>query len=120
MGASDRDRTTPGRRSRSDATRAPGPTEPPATRDLLHNTNFLLAVVAQFFYVGAQVGIWSYLIRYAQQALPGLPESRAADFLTIALVLFMCGRFAGTALMRYLSPARLLAIFALVAFALAR
>jgi FHS family L-fucose permease-like MFS transporter len=105
--------------SRSDATRAPGATEPPATRDLLHNTNFLFAVVAQFFYVGAQVGIWSYLIRYAQQALPGLPERRAADFLTIALVLFMCGRFAGTALMRFLSPARLLATFALVALALA-
>jgi len=105
--------------SRSDATRAPGATEPPATRGLLRNTNFLLAVGAQFFYVGAQVGIWSYLIRYAQQALPGLPERRAADFLTIALVLFMCGRFAGTALMRFLSAARLLAIFALVALALA-
>lgn len=108
----------PAAASRREATRAPG-TEPPATRDLLHNTNFLLAVVAQFFYVGAQVGIWSYLIRYAQQALPGLPERRAADFLTIALVLFMCGRFAGTALMRFLSPARLLATFALVALALA-
>jgi FHS family L-fucose permease-like MFS transporter len=105
----------PAAASRSDATHAPGA----ATRDLLRNTNFLLAVVAQFFYVGAQVGIWSYLIRYAQQALPGLPERRAADFLTIALVLFMCGRFAGTALMRFLSPARLLATFALVALTLA-
>jgi MFS transporter, FHS family, L-fucose permease len=95
---------------------------PPAragTRQLLHNTNFVLAVLAQFFYVGAQVGIWSYLIRYAQHSLPGLPERRAADFLTIALVLFMCGRFAGTALMRFLSPVRLLAGFALIALALA-
>jgi FHS family L-fucose permease-like MFS transporter len=88
---------------------------PLAAHQLLRNTNFLLAVVAQFFYVGAQVGVWSYLIRYAQQALPGLPERRAADFLTLSLVLFMCGRFAGTALMRYLSPARLLAGFAAVA-----
>jgi FHS family L-fucose permease-like MFS transporter len=86
--------------------------------DLVGNRNFLFAVAAQFFYVGAQVGIWSYLIRYAQQALPGLPERRAADFLTLALVLFMCGRFAGTALMRYLSPAGLLATFASVALAL--
>jgi MFS transporter, FHS family, L-fucose permease len=95
---------------------------PPARtgmRQLLHNTNFVLAVLAQFFYVGAQVGIWSYLIRYAQHSLPGLPERRAADFLTIALVLFMCGRFAGTALMRFLSPVRLLAGFALIALALA-
>jgi FHS family L-fucose permease-like MFS transporter len=105
--------------SRNDATRAPGASTQHAIRDLFHNSNFLLAVLAQFFYVGAQVGIWSYLIRYAQQALPGLPERRAADFLTIALVLFMCGRFAGTALMRFLAPARLLATFALVAVALA-
>jgi FHS family L-fucose permease-like MFS transporter len=108
----------PAAASRSDFTRATG-AAPGAIRDLVRNKNFLLAVLAQFFYVGAQVGIWSYLIRYAQQALPGLPERRAADFLTIALVLFMCGRFAGTALMRFLAPARLLAAFALVALALA-
>jgi MFS transporter, FHS family, L-fucose permease len=87
-------------------------------RELLRNKNLLLAIVAQFFYVGAQVGIWSYLIRYAQQTLPGTSERNAADFLTVALVMFMIGRFAGTALMRYLPPARLLAIFASVAFAL--
>ena len=87
-------------------------------RELLRNTNLLLAIVAQFFYVGAQVGIWSYLIRYAQQTLPGTSERDAADFLTVALVMFMIGRFAGTALMRYLPPARLLAIFASVALAL--
>ena len=87
-------------------------------RELLRNTNLLLAIVAQFFYVGAQVGIWSYLIRYAQQTLPGTSERNAADFLTVALVMFMIGRFAGTALMRYLPPARLLAIFASVALAL--
>ena len=89
-----------------------------AIRELLRNTNLLLAIVAQFFYVGAQVGIWSYLIRYAQQTLPGTSERDAADFLTVALVMFMIGRFAGTALMRYLPPARLLAIFASVALAL--
>jgi MFS transporter, FHS family, L-fucose permease len=88
-------------------------------RDLLRNKNLLLAIVAQFFYVGAQVGIWSYLIRYAQQTLPGTSERNAADFLTVALVMFMIGRFAGTALMRYLPPARLLAIFASVAMVLA-
>lgn len=87
-------------------------------RELLRNINLLLAIVAQFFYVGAQVGIWSYLIRYAQQTLPGTSERSAADFLTVALVMFMIGRFAGTALMRYLPPARLLAIFASVALAL--
>jgi FHS family L-fucose permease-like MFS transporter len=87
-------------------------------RNLMRNTNFLLAVLAQFFYVGGQVCIWSYLIRYAQQTLPGMPERHAADFLMIALAVFMIGRFAGTALMRYIAPARLLAIFASIALAL--
>ncbi len=88
-------------------------------RTLAGNCNLMLAVVAQFFYVGAQVGIWSYLIRYAQQTVPGTSQRHAADFLTISLVLFMLGRFAGTALMRHLAPARLLASFATTALALA-
>jgi MFS transporter, FHS family, L-fucose permease len=95
-----------------------GRMEETSIRDLWHNMNFRLAVLAQFFYVGAQVCIWSYLIRYAQQTMPGLPERHAADFLTGALVLFMVGRFAGTALMRFHSPVRLLAIFASAALAL--
>jgi MFS transporter, FHS family, L-fucose permease len=90
----------------------------PRLRALLSNTNYLLAVSAQFFYVGAQVGIWSYLIRYAQQTIPGLSERHAADFLTASLVLFMIGRFGGTAMMRAVPPARLLAVFSSIALAL--
>jgi FHS family L-fucose permease-like MFS transporter len=81
---------------------------------LLHNSNFVLAVVAQFFHVGAQIGVWSFLIRYVQAALPGTPEKNAADFLTLSLILFMLGRFIGTGLMRYVAPARLLAIYAAI------
>jgi MFS transporter, FHS family, L-fucose permease len=88
-------------------------------RDLFRNKNYLLAVLAQFFYVGGQVGIWSYLIRYAQQTMPGTSERHAADFLTGALVLFMIGRFTGTALMRRVAPPRLLALFASIALTLA-
>ena len=95
--------------------RAPGA----QLQNLVGNRNLVLAVLAQFFYVGAQVGIWSYLIRYAQQTVPGTSQRHAADFLTISLVLFMLGRFAGTALMRHLAPARLLAGFASTALALA-
>jgi MFS transporter, FHS family, L-fucose permease len=86
---------------------------------LLGNRNFLLAVIAQFFYVGAQVGVWSFLIRYCQGTLPGLPEKNAADFLTASLVVFMLGRFAGTALMRYIAPVKLLAGFAAINILLA-
>jgi MFS transporter, FHS family, L-fucose permease len=87
-------------------------------RSLVLNRNYRLSVLAQFFYVGAQVGIWSYLIRYAQQTLPGLSERRAADFLTASLVLFMVGRFAGTAIMRVVPPARLLTVFAAISLLL--
>jgi FHS family L-fucose permease-like MFS transporter len=83
-------------------------------RHLMQNSNFVLAVVAQFFYVGAQVGVWSFLIRYVQVALPGTPEKIAANFLTFSLVVFMLGRFTGTALMRYVTPARLLTVFAVI------
>lgn len=72
---------------------------------------FVLSVVAQFFYVGAQIGMWSFLIRYAQATVPGTPEKTAATFLTLSLVLFMLGRFTGTALMRFIAPERLLIIF---------
>jgi FHS family L-fucose permease-like MFS transporter len=81
---------------------------------LLRDRHFLSAVAAQFFYVGAQVGVWSYLIRYCQGTLPGTPEKRAADYLTASLVLFTLGRFAGTALMKFIAPRALLAVFAIV------
>ena len=85
---------------------------------LLRNSNFLLAVVAQFFYVGAQVGIWSYLIRYIQGTVPGMPEKTAASYLMASLVAFMLGRFAGTAAMRVLAPVKLLGLFAVANIAL--
>jgi MFS transporter, FHS family, L-fucose permease len=83
-------------------------------RSLRRNGRFVLAVVAQFFYVGAQVGIWSYLIRYVEATIPGTPQKLAANFLTASLVAFMAGRFAGTALMRRVAPTRLLAWFATI------
>lgn len=79
----------------------------------------LAGVVAQFFYIGAQVGIWSFLIRYSEVAVPGTNERTGADYLTASLVLFMLGRFLGTALMGRFAPRRLLAIFAGAALACA-
>jgi FHS family L-fucose permease-like MFS transporter len=81
---------------------------------LLKIKHFRNGVIAQFFYVGAQVGIWSYLIRYTQMNLPGTPEKTAADYLTLALVAFMAGRFIGTALMRRIRPVRLMQLFGLI------
>lgn len=83
-------------------------------RALLMRPRLAFAAVAQFFYVGAQVGVWSYLIRYAEGTIPGTADRTGADYLLLSLVLFMLGRFAGTALMRRVAPARLLAQFAAI------
>lgn len=83
-------------------------------RQLRGRWRFFFAVAAQFFYVGAQVGVWSYLIRYAEGTVPGTADRRGADYLIVSLVLFMVGRFAGAALMRRLAPVALLAAFAAV------
>ncbi|MBV8804068.1 MAG: L-fucose:H+ symporter permease [Sinobacteraceae bacterium] len=98
----------------TNTTSAAGNTAADNASALRRNRRFILAVIAQFFYVGAQVGIWSFLIRYVQGTIPGTPEKMAAYFLTASLVAFMLGRFTGVALMRQFSPRRLLASFATV------
>lgn len=72
------------------------------------------AVIAQFFYVGAQVSIGSFFIRFARFT-EEIPEKRAAFIWgSIAMVGFMVGRFSGTFFMRYIKPARLLGIYAVI------
>jgi FHS family L-fucose permease-like MFS transporter len=61
-------------------------------RELLRYPHFLLAVLAQFCYVGAQVGTWSYFIQYVQD-YTSLPEKTAGYFLTGTLAGFGVGRF---------------------------
>ena len=69
------------------------------------------AVIAQFFYVGAQVCVTSFFIRMAQQGA-GLDEKAAAYYLTVYGFLFMSGRFVGTFFLKFTTPQRLLAIYA--------
>lgn len=72
------------------------------------------AVIAQFFYVAAQVGVGSFFIRYTKYVID-MPEKDAAFYWgSIAMVGFMAGRFTGTFLMRYINPAKLLSIYALI------
>ena len=89
------------------------PIERGVLRHLLRDGKFLGAVAAQFFYVGAQVAVFSHMIRYAQVAMPGTADKTAATFVTVALVCFMVGRFAGAVLMKHLKAARVLTVFAL-------
>lgn len=87
-------------------------------RALLRRPHFLLAVAAQFAYVGAQVGTWSYLILYIQ-TYTHEGEKAAGYFLTGTLVLFAAGRFFSAWLMRRVQPSRLMAIYAFINTALA-
>ena len=75
---------------------------------------FVAGVVTQFFYVGAQVGVWSFMIRYGQTAQPNSGEKTLAVYLVWSLFAFMVGRFIATASMRLIPPAKLMWIFAII------
>ena len=75
------------------------------------------AVIAQFFYVGAQVCILSFLILFATKAA-GVSEKEASYYSGAAGLAFMIGRFVGTFLMKYIHPARLLALYSVLSILL--
>jgi FHS family L-fucose permease-like MFS transporter len=82
-------------------------------RGLLHEPHFLLAVVAQFLYCGAQVGTWSYLIQYSKE-YGHTTEKMAGVILAGNMVIFGIGRFASAALMRRFSPAKMMRVYGVV------
>jgi MFS transporter, FHS family, L-fucose permease len=69
------------------------------------------SVAAQFFYVGAQVSVFSLFILYATKSA-GITEMEAAGYLSVCGAAFLAGRFIGTALMKVFRPERLLALYA--------
>ncbi len=94
---------------------------------LLHNRHYVWGVLAQFFYVGAQIGIWSYTIRYAMQEMKledvvvaggKTAEEMAATYYIASLILFTASRFVCTWLMRYIKPGNLLAALSVLAIVL--
>jgi MFS transporter, FHS family, L-fucose permease len=87
-------------------------TDKSSFKNLLNNKNLRQALLAQFFYVGAQVGIGSFFIRYCKQDQL-LNEKTAASYLSIALFLFMSGRFLGSWLMKYITANKLLVLYSL-------
>ncbi|MGQ0739635.1 MAG: L-fucose:H+ symporter permease [Bacteroidota bacterium] len=81
---------------------------------VLRHSHVRWAVIAQLFYVGAQVGIGSFFIRFSKQSM-NLPEKDAAYWWgSIAMTGFMAGRFAGTFFMRYIKPNRLLVLYSFI------
>jgi FHS family L-fucose permease-like MFS transporter len=83
-------------------------------KKLFGHTHFVWAIVAQFFYVAAQVGIAALFINYCTEKNVGIDNTRAAFLLSGSMVLFTAGRFAGTALMKVIAPHKLLALYALI------
>ena len=75
------------------------------------------AVVAQFFYIGAQLSTWSYLITYVQENSP-LTEKQAGGLLVINMIVFMAGRFFSTWFMKWIQATKLMGIYALINIAL--
>jgi FHS family L-fucose permease-like MFS transporter len=79
--------------------------------ELLAHRHFVLAVIAQFFYVGAQAGTWGYFISYVQE-YSHQPEKVAGYFLTGTLAAFGIGRFGSAYLMGFFSPSKLMGLYA--------
>jgi len=92
----------------------------PALRRIFALKRYREGVVAQFFYVGAQIMCWTFIIQYGTRVFmaEGMDE-QAAEVLSqrfniAAMIFFICSRFIATFLMRWLQPARLLAIFGIL------
>ena len=83
-------------------------------RSLFQHRHFVWSIVAQFFYVAAQVGIAALFINYCTEKGLGITDERASYLLAGSLLLFTIGRFAGTAIMKFLAPNKLLAIYAII------
>ena len=91
----------------------------PTLRRIFSLKYYREGVIAQFFYVGAQIMCWTFIIQYGTRVFmaEGMGE-QAAEVLSqrfniAAMLLFICSRFVATYLMKYVNPARLLAAFAI-------
>ena len=79
----------------------------PTLRRLYHNKHYLEGVIAQAFYVGAQIMCWTFIIQYAVNELGMKPET-AQGYNMVAMVIFVSSRFICTYLLKYVSPGALL------------
>ena len=78
---------------------------------LFRNRNWVGGVIAQTFYVAAQITCWTYIIQYAGKNC-GFTAERAQDWNIVAMIIFLSSRFICTFLLKYLNASKLLAILA--------
>lgn len=95
----------------------------PTLKRLLRNVNYREGVIAQFFYVGAQIMCWTFIIQYGTRIFvgQGMAEQEAEvlsqTYNIVAMAMFCCSRFICTYFLKYVRPAKLLGIFAVAACA---
>ena len=82
-------------------------------RKLFQFPHWYGAIISQFFYLGAQLGTWSYLITYCQEN-SAMAEKQAGGMLIINMTVFMAGRFFATYLMKWIQATRLMGYYALI------
>lgn len=99
-------------------TRMPKSTKADPTSDtfqmfgrLLKNSSYREGVIAQMFYVAAQIMCWTFIIQYAENL--GIPKAEAQRYNIVAMVLFLLSRFISTFLMKYIHSRKLLTMFAM-------
>ena len=82
---------------------------------LKRRARFVEGVLAQLFYVGAQIMCWTFIIHYGMEQV-GLSLSEAQNYNIIAMIIFLSSRFICTALMQFIRPSLMLLIFSIAGF----
>ena len=95
-----------------------GETSPGARSALFTRWHFSFGVAAQFLYVAAQTGIFSFFINYSVANVEGLSDQAAGNLQTVAFALFALGRLAGSAVVGWIRPNLALALYAVINVAL--
>ena len=79
---------------------------------LIRLPRYTCGVVAQFFYVGVQIAVWTWTIKYIMSVFPGMQEAAASNYYIFSIILFIACRAITTALMKKFNPANMMALFA--------
>lgn len=74
------------------------------------NVRYREGVLAQMFYVAAQIMVWTFIIQYADNL--GIDKATAQNYNIVAMTMFLCSRFISTFLLKFVRPAKLLGVFA--------
>jgi FHS family L-fucose permease-like MFS transporter len=98
--------------SHSDNTADPSSSTSSTFKRLLKNKRYVSSVIAQVFYVGVQIMVWTFIIQYAEKEL-GMAKSTAQGYNMIAMAIFVSSRFICTFLLKYFKPSLLLLALAI-------